>query len=162
MNFNKFSTYRVVSIGSLKHTSIDLTPHSTAKQRAITTLMNIDLAEKDIATLKECVSTNTNPITNNKRNPDGNIKGPTKNSNAIVFPEFDISTKHVGSGNSHTRITTVAYEIRCHFDHANLLKSILIQASVLDHIPYSNNHIHFIPYSIIQTTDSSTVKTQII
>ena len=65
-------------------------------------------------------------------------------------------------GNRNARVTTVAYEIRCHPAHATLLKSILIQASVLDHIAPSDNHIHFIPYGLLQTTDANTVKNQII
>ena len=63
---------------------------------------------------------------NNKRNPDDNRKDPAKNSNTIVFLAFYLSTKRVGFGNVNDRVTTVAYEIRCHTDHANLLISILI------------------------------------
>ena len=96
--------------------------------------MNIDLDENNITTLKECVSTNANPNPANKRSPDDNRKDPAKKSNTIVFPAFDISTKRVGFGNGNARVTTVAYEIRCHLDHATLLKSIFIQVSVLD--PY--------------------------
>ena len=124
--------------------------------------MNVDLNENDITTLKECVSTNANPNPANKRSPDDNRKDPAKKSNTIVFPAFDISTKRVGFGNGNARVTTVAYEIRCHLDHATLLKSIFIQVSVLDPISASKNHTHFIPYGLFQTTYSFTVKNQII
>ena len=66
----------------------------------------------------------------------------------------------MGFGNGNARVTTVAYEIRCYPAHATLLKSILIQASVLDPVPPSDNHIHFIPYDLLQTTDTNTVKHQ--
>ena len=161
-NFNKLSTHRVASIGFLKYVSICLTLHSTGKKRVTNALMNVDLNENNITTLKECVSTNANPNQANKRSPDDNRKDPTKNSNTIVFPAFDISTKRVGFGNGNARVTTVAYEIRCHFDHATLLKSIFIQASVLDPISASKNYTHFIPYGLFQTTYSFTVKNQTI
>ena len=64
-------------------------------------------------------------------------------------------------GNGNARVTTVAYEIRCHLDHATLLKSILIQESVLDPVSLSDNHIYFIPYGLLQTTDATTDKHQI-
>ena len=122
MNFNKFSTHRVSSIAFLKYVSIFLTLHSTAKQRVTKTLMNVDLKDNDINSLKGCIFTNANPNPTNKRNPDGNRKDLTENSNTIVFPAFDLSSKRVGFGNGNSRVTTVAYEIRCHPDHANLLK----------------------------------------
>ena len=41
--------------------------------------MNVDLNEKYIAALKECVYTNTNPKYTNKQNPDGNRKDLAEN-----------------------------------------------------------------------------------
>ena len=161
MNFKKILTHRVAS-GFLKYVSTCITLHSTAKQRVTNALMNVDLNENDITALKECVSTNTNHNPTNKRNPDGNRKYPAENSNTIVFPAFDLSTKRVEFGNGNARVTAVAYEILCHPDHANLLKSILIKSSVLDSLPLSGNHTHFILYGLIQTTDYTTVKNQII
>ena len=67
----------------------------------------------------------------------------------------------MGLGNGNTRVTTVAYELRCHPAHTALLKLILIQVSVLDPVSLSDNHIHFIPYGLLQTTDATTVKNQI-
>lgn len=161
MTFNKFSTHSVASISFLKYISAGLTLHSTAKQRIINALMNANLTENGITTLQECASTNTTSNSNNKRNPDGNRKDPTENSNAIVFPAFDLSTKRVGFGNGTVHITTVAYKIRCHPDDATLLKSILIQASILDPLSPSDNHFRFIPRGIIQTIDTSTIKTKL-
>ena len=162
VTFNKFDTHRVASIGFLKYISTGLTLHSTAKQRVINALMNVKLNDDDISALQECNSIISEDASNNKRLPDGNRKEPTKPDKTIVFPAFDLSTKRVGFGNGNSRVTTVAYEIRCHPAHATLLKSILIQASVLDPIAPSDNHIHFIPYGLLQTTDANTVKNQII
>ena len=39
-----------------------------------------------------------------------------------------------------------------------VLKSILIQESVIDFIPPYDKYIHFIPYGLLQTTDATTVK----
>ena len=160
VNFNKFSTHRVASIGFLKYISTGLTLHSTAKQRVINALVNVKLNEKDITALKECVFIYTNLNSNNKRNPDGNRKDPAENSNAIILAAFNMSTKRVGIGNGNTRITTVSYEIRCHPDHTTILKSILllIQVSMLNPITPSDNHVHFITYGLLQTTDATIVK----
>ena len=78
-----------------------------------------------------------------------------------MFPAFDLSTKNVGFRNDNGRVTTVTYENRCHPTHATLLKSILIQVYVLDPVSSSDNHIHFIPYDLLQTTDATTANNQI-
>ena len=161
VTFNKFDTHRVASIGFLKYVSTGLTLHSTAKQRVINALIQVNLNEPDILALQECIPAILDSTSNNKRLPDGNRKDPTTNEKTIVSPAFYLSTKRVGFGNENARVTTVAYEIRCHPDHATLLKSTLIQASVLDPVSPSDNHIHFIPYGLLQTTDANTVKNQI-
>ena len=143
---NKFSTHRVASIGFLKYISTGLTLHPTVKQRDINTLVNVDLNEKDITILKEYVSINTDSNSNKKQHPDGNIKDLAENSNIILFPAFDLSTKRVEFKNDNARSTTITYEISCHPDHTILLKSILIQIQVLDTTPPSGTHIYFIPY----------------
>ena len=132
---NKFSTQRVASIGFLKYVSTCLTFHSTAKKCVTNALMSVDLNKSDISALYACIPDTTDLTTNNKRNPDGNRKEPNMQDNTIDFPTFNLFTKHVGFGNGNVRVTTVAYEIRCHPTHATLIKSIIIQASVLDPIP---------------------------
>ena len=124
--------------------------------------MKVNLNDEDISALKECIPIILDYTSNNKRFPDGNRKDPTTPDKTSVSPAFDLSTKRVEFGNGNARVTTVAYEIRCHPAHATLLKSILIQASVLGPIAPSDNHIHFIPYRLLQITDANTVKNQII
>ena len=159
--FKKIDNHRVASIGFLKYVSTGLTLHSTAKKRVINALIQVKLNEPDILALQECIPVISDSTSNNKRLLDGNRKKPTTNDKTIVFPTSDLSTKRVVFGNGNARVITVAYEIRCQHDHATLLKSILIQASVLDPVSPSDNHIHFIPYGLLQTTDTLSVKNQI-
>ena len=76
--------------------------------------MKVKLNDEDISALKECIPIISDDASNNKRLPDGNRKDPTTPDKTIVFPAFDLSTKRVGFGNGNSRVTTVAYEIRCH------------------------------------------------
>ena len=122
--------------------------------------MQVNLNEEEISALQACIPIISDSASNNKRLPDGNRKDPSTPDTTLVFLAFDLSIKRAGFGNGNARVTTVAYEIHCHPAHATLLKSILIQASVLDPVPPSDNHIHFIPYDLLQTTDTNTVKHQ--
>ena len=150
VTFNKFDTHRVASIGFLKYVSTGLTLHSIAKQRVINALMKVNLNEAGILALQEYIHIITYSTTNKTRNPDGNRKDPNTQDNAIVFPAFDL--------NGTAKVTIVAFEIHFHSAHTTLIKSIFIQSSVLNPVPPSDNHIHFIPYGRLQTTDATTVK----
>ena len=66
VTFNKFDTHRVISIGFLKYISTGLTLHSTAKQRVINALMNVNLDEADILALQECILVIIDSTTNTK------------------------------------------------------------------------------------------------
>ena len=160
VTFNEFDTHRVASIGFLKYVSTGLTLHSTTKQRDVNELIKVNLNIIDILALQEFIPVITYSSTNNKCIPGGNRKDTNTQDNTIVFPAIDLSIKRVGFGNSTARLTTVAFEMRCNPSHATLLKPILIQAPVLDPVSPSNNHIHFIPYGLLQTTDAITVKNQ--
>ena len=122
--------------------------------------MKVQLSPDDITTLQEIT---TVTITHNhiiKRTTDGQPKDPEHN-NSITFPAFDLSTKRIGFGKGTNRVTTVAYEVKCHLSHSTILKSFLIKASVLDPLPPSDKNIHFIPHGLIQSTDATTVKNQL-
>ena len=56
---------------------------------------------------------------------------------AVVILAFDIHSKNVGNGAG--RITTNAYEFRCHLDNSNIFKVLLARCS--DDI---NNAFHII------------------
>ena len=79
----------------------------------------------------------------------------------ILFLTFDLSTKTICFGNGSNRVTTVAYEIKCHPSKSILLKSLLIKSCILDLIAPFDSNIHFIPHDLIQSTDTPTVKNQI-
>ena len=106
------------------------------------------------------VTTNT---ASKKRSTNGQPKVPEEDiNNHITFPAFDLSTTKVGFGNSPHRVTTIAYERKYHPDHSTLLKVLLTRASVLDKTPPSDSTVHFIPYELINVSDSNIVKHQLI
>ena len=127
--------------------------------------MNLEPTKEEISALSkipndDMVITNT---TSKKRSTDGQPKVPEEDiNNQIIFPAFDLSTKKVGFGNYPHRVTTITYEVKCHPDHSALLKVLLTRGSVLDKNPPSDSTIHFIPYGLINVSDSNTVKHQII
>ena len=91
--------------------------------------MQVKLNDEDLSALQECIPIISDGASNNKYLPDGNRKEPITPDKTIVFPAFELSTKRVGFGNGNSRVTTVAYEIRCHPAHATLLKLSLIHIS---------------------------------
>ena len=130
--------------------------------------MNVDLTNEDIIALQGTTeedvlhnNNNNNNNNNNKSKPDGQIKDAETNQHNIVFPAFNLSTKRIGFGNGFNRVTTVAYEVKCHPARSTLLKSLLIKSSVSYLLPPSDTNIHFISHGLIQSTDATTAKTQI-
>ena len=118
--------------------------------------MNVDRYYEDIIALQETTERDATHNHNNKRKPDGQLKEPEKNKNSVIFPAFDLSTKRIGFGNGTHRVTTVAYELKCHPDHSPILKYILIKSSVLDPFHHPTQKFK------IQSTDATTVKNQLI
>ena len=161
LTFNKFSTHHDASIGFLKYTSTDLTLQYINKKRVTSARMKVDFFDEDIIALQQTTENEMTNTQTNKRKPDGHLKDITCSQQRIVIPDFDLSTKRIGFGNGSNRVTTIAYEIKCHPTHSTLLKSLLIKSSVLDPLQPSNSNIHFIPHGLIQSTDATTVKTQI-
>ena len=123
--------------------------------------MKFKLSDEDIITLQKTTDNEVAVTHQNKRKPDGQLKDATDSQQRIVFPAFDLSTKIIGFDNGFNRVTTIAYEIKCHPVHSTLLKCLLIKLSVLDPIHPFDSNIHFIPHGLIQFTDATTVKTQI-
>ena len=73
--------------------------------------------------------------------------GKKESDEALVIPAFNIHSKNVGNGNGVGRITTNAYEFRCHPDNSNIFKVLLARCS-----DDSNNAFHFIPFGLPQLT----------
>ena len=149
MNFNKLSTHYEVSIGFLKYVNTGLTLHSTTKKQVINALMNVKLLDSDITKLWEYSNNDDIKKSSNKRTSDSTQKHRWDNDNFIDFLTFDLSTKRIGFVNESARVTTIAYAIRYHPHHTTWLKSIIIQASLLDPTPPSDSHIHFILHGLI-------------
>ena len=124
--------------------------------------MNVYLTKENIIVLQQIVENDINNTHSNKRNPAGQLKNATKGHQRIIFPAFDLSTKIIGLGNRSNRITTVAYDIKCHSAHSTLLKHLLIKSSVLDSIPPPDSTIYLIPHGLIQIIDVTIVNNQII
>ena len=124
-------------------------------------LTNVDLSHEDIIALQTTSKVDANHNYNTKLKPDGQLKEPEK-KNSVIFPAFDLSTKRIGFGNGTHRLTTVEYEVKCHSAHSTILKYLVIKSSILDPLPPSITNVHFIPHGLIQSTDATTVKNQLI
>ena len=123
--------------------------------------MNVDLSPEDNIAIHEIIEGNTIHNHNNKRKPYGQLKESDKNKNSIIFPAFDLSTKRIGFGNGTNRFTMVVYEVKYYPAHSTILKSLIIKSSVLDPLPPFDTDIHFLPHSLIQSTNATTVKNQL-
>ena len=124
--------------------------------------MNVDRYHEDIIALQETTDGDGTHNHNNKGKPDGQLKEPEKNKNSVIFPAFDLSTKRIGFENGTYRVTTVEYEVKYHSAHSTILKSLVIKSSILDPLPPSVTNVHFTPHGLIQSTDATTVKNQLI
>ena len=128
-------------------------------------MRNLELTKEKISTLSsipndDIVTTHT---TSTKRSTDGQPKIPEKDiNNHITLPDFDISTTKIGFGTSPHRVITIVYEVKYHADHSALLQVLLTRASILDNTLPSDSTTHFIPYGLINVSDSNTVQHQII
>ena len=123
--------------------------------------MNVDDTEEDIIALPKITLDDVICTHNNKLKPDEQMKDKIEGQKLITFPAFDLSTRRNGFGNGSNRVTTVAYEIKCHPAYSTLLKAILIKSSILDMVPPSNTNIHFISHILIKSTDTTTIKNHI-
>ena len=111
--------------------------------------MKVDLSEEEIIALQQTTENDVNNTQTNKQKPDGQLKDVTDSQQRIVFPTLDLSTKRIGFGNGSNRVTTIAYEIKCHPAHSIMSKCLLTKSSVLDPIQPSDLNIYFIPHGII-------------
>ena len=68
----------------------------------------------------------------------------------IFVPAFDLHMRRISFGNDDKRISTIAFEVRCHPDNSSILKTILSHISSDDKTPSSEETIYFVPYESIQ------------
>ena len=99
----------------------------------------------------------------------------------IVFPAFDLHMRRISFGNGNKRISTIAFEVRCHPDNASILKTLLSRISSDDKTPVSygliqyfspecyrhqiimnNNFLHKVAIIIIFNNDSKIMYSEIL
>ena len=135
INYDKYKTHKEDSIGYLSILA-QRPLQTTTRLRLEEVLMAVYITEEEINTL---------------------TKIDEKDSNsAVIIPAFDIHSKNIGNVNGVGRITTNAYEFRCHLDNSNLFKALL--ARFLDD---SNKAFHFISFGLPQLTTIATYRHQI-
>ena len=100
---DKYNTHQEDTIGWFKYINPILTLQRTTRENVTDTLFQVYLE----VTLLSKVS---------KRN---------KGSTEINIPTFDIHHKTIESGNGKSRITTSAYEIRCHPNNSKIMNTLL-------------------------------------
>ena len=77
----------------------------------------------------------------------------------IQLPAFDISMERVGCGNGKRRVSTMAFEVKCHPDNEAILKRLLCRASASDDKLPNNDNINFVAYELPQYTPSELYRT---
>ena len=75
----------------------------------------------------------------------------------IFISAFDIYHKTIGKGNGKKLILTTAFDIRCNPEDSSLLKTLTVRCS-----EHHNNNLIYIPYRLLQMTNSKTYRRQII
>ena len=123
INYDKYKTHKEDSIGWFKYISPTVALQKTTRIRLEEVLMVVYMTEGETKTLTKT--------------------GEKESDEAVVIPAFDIHCKNVGNGNGAGRITTNAYESRCHPDNSNIFKALLARCS-----GDINNAFHFIPFGL--------------
>ena len=77
--------------------------------------------------------------------------------NEILIPANDIHHKTVGNSNGANRISTTVFDIRCNPKDSSLLKTSMARCS-----EDTNNEFTFIPYGLLQMTNTETYRRNII
>ena len=90
-------------------------------------------------------------------NTSKEITEAPQNQNEIIISAFDIHHKTVGNGNGSNIISTTAFDIRCNPKDFSLLKTPMQRFS-----EDPNNNFTFIPYGILQMTNTETYRRHII
>ena len=80
----------------------------------------------------------------------------------IVFPAYDLHMRRISFENGDKRISTIAFEVRCHPENASILKTIFSCISSDDKTPSSEETVHFVPYGLIQYSSPECYRHQII
>ena len=80
----------------------------------------------------------------------------------IVFPTFDLHMRKISFDNCDKRISTIAFEVRCHPNNCTNLKTILSRISSDDKATPSDKTVDFVPYRLVQYSSPAFYRHQII
>ena len=110
-------------------------------------LKTVHLTAAKIASL---ITTNYESVTSSTNNRSRKRMGEINHDEndewkEIVFPAFDLHMHRISFGNGNKRISTIAFEFRCHPDNASILKTLLSRISSDDKTPSSEKNCPFCP-----------------
>ena len=161
IQFRKYSTHREACIGWLKYIITSITLQSSAKLRVETLLKTAYLKAAEIVSLTtKSYKSVTGSTDNRSHKRVGEINHDENDEwKEIVFPAFDL---HIRFRKGDKRISTIAFEVRCHPDNASILKTLLSRISSDDKTPSSEETVHFAPYGLIQYSSPECYRHQII
>ena len=142
MKYEKFNTHKEDSIGWLKYINPVISLQRITREKISDALMLVHLNNEEMTAMK---------------NTNNDITDEPHRKNEIVIPALDIHHKTVGNGNGADRISTTAFDIRCNPKDSSLLKTLMARCS-----EDPNNEFTFIPYGLLQMTNTETYRRQII
>ena len=152
IQFNKYSTHHEACIGWFKYISTFITLQSSAKLRVENLFKTAHLAASEIVSF---TTTNYKTVTRSQNGRSRKRMGEINHDEndewkEIVFPVFDLHVRRISFGNDDKRISTIAFEVRCHPYNSSILKPILPRISSNDKTPSSGETIYFVPNGLIQ------------
>ena len=80
----------------------------------------------------------------------------------IIISTVDLLTKTDKLRIDSSRVSTIAYEIKYYPTNTKLFKILLSRVFTPDNTAPSDHHIHLIPHRLIQTTDETMIRNQIL
>ena len=164
LKWNNLSTHREVSIGFIKFVNPNLTLQTVVRSRIELALCSMPLTSEKTKTFSRSNDGKKRKATNEVDFEDipTNLFQDDSECEPIKLLAFDISMKRVGYGNGRRRVSTMAFEVKCHPDNASILKRLLCRASGSDDKPPNNDNIHFVAYELPQYISSELYRTQIL
>ena len=149
------------------------TLHNTSRSKVKTALLDVTpkTAEVEQFTPTSDKSTDHDEATqhdNNSKKQRSNL-GSAKFFNdfnidyypLLILPAIDLSSSTVSYGNGTLRVKTTTFEVKCHPDHATILKTFL-NISFLNTDQNNYDNIQFVPYGLDQVAGEQVYKQQIV
>ena len=146
LKWKKMSTHREASIGFIKYESPTIMLQTVIRSRIELALYSMPFTEEDIKHLVTVIRGEKRKTTNELDSNETSITEPNGDCEyaPIHLPIFNLSTKNIHYGNGKRRVSTTAFEVKCHPNNAALLKRILFKATTNDTMLPGSNNIHFV------------------